>query len=233
MREWIDWYDSDHPIYVNARHRDVHFRRIATDIVGLVPGPEAIVLDYSCGEALHADLVAARAARLILAEPAPGVRKRLSARYAGNQRVEVRALEELASLPARSVDLIVMHSVAQYMTAAELGSALDLVRTLLKPHGLFVLGDIVAPETPALVDALALLGFGLRNGFFLAALGGLTRTYFSDYWRLRGALGLTRYAEADLKATLAAHRLSAQRAPRNIGHNQARTSFLCAIAQSR
>jgi SAM-dependent methyltransferase len=231
MREWIDWYDSDHPIYVNARHRDVHFRRIASDILSFVPGPDAIVLDYSCGEALHADEVAARVDRLILAEPAPGVRKRLAARYAGNPNIQVRALEDLSSLPAGSTDLIVMHSVAQYMTAAELDGALDRVLTLLKPDGLFVLGDIVAPGTPVLVDALALLGFGLRNGFFLAALGGLTRTYFSDYWRLRGALGLSRYTEADIKTKLATHGLSAQRSPRNIGHNQARTTFLCRIAQ--
>ena len=50
MREWIDWYDSDHPIYVNARHRDVHFRAVATDILRFLPGPDATVLDFSCGE---------------------------------------------------------------------------------------------------------------------------------------------------------------------------------------
>ena len=63
MREWINWYDSDHSIYVNARHRDVHFRRVATDILKFVPSPHAVVLDYGCGEALHADLIAARAAK--------------------------------------------------------------------------------------------------------------------------------------------------------------------------
>src|SRR5215472_12130742 len=62
MREWIDLYDSDHPIYVNARHRDVHFRDIATDILQFLPGPNATVLDFSCGEALHADIVADKAA---------------------------------------------------------------------------------------------------------------------------------------------------------------------------
>ena len=30
MNDWIAFYNSDHSIYVNARHRDVHFRRIAT-----------------------------------------------------------------------------------------------------------------------------------------------------------------------------------------------------------
>src|SRR3954453_12455305 len=116
MRAWIDWYDSPHTIYANARHRDVHFRRIATDILSYVPRSDAVVLDYSCGEALHADIVAAGAGKLILAEPAPGVRARVAARFAAHDKITVCGLEELAILPDQSLDLAVMHSVAQYMT---------------------------------------------------------------------------------------------------------------------
>lgn len=227
MREWIDLYDSDHPIYVSGRHRDVHFRVIATDILHFLPGPDATVLDFSCGEALHADLVADKAARLILAEPAPGVRKRLEARFAGNARIEVRSLTQLSELPKHSVDLAVMHSVAQYMTPAELDAALALIRSLLKPGGLFILGDVVAPRTPAATDALALLRFGLANGFFLAAVRGLVRTVLSDYWRLRSSIGLARYDERAITAKLAAHGFVVARAQDNLGHNQARMTFLC------
>ncbi len=227
MREWIDWYDSDHPIYVNARHRDIHFRRIATDILQFLPGPDATVLDFSCGEALHADIVTDKAARLILAEPAPGVRKRLKARFAGNPKIEVRSLTQLTELPKKSVDLAVMHSVVQYMTPAELDAALALIRSLLKPGGLFILGDVVAPGTPAATDALALLRFGASDGFFLAAVTGLVRTVLSDYWRLRNTIGLARYDEATITAKLAPHGFLATRAPRNLGHNQARMTFLC------
>jgi SAM-dependent methyltransferase len=227
MREWIDWYDSDHPIYVNARHRDVHFRRVATDILRFLPGPDAVVLDYSCGEALHAELVAARVARLLLAEPAKGVRARLAARYAGSAKTEVYALDDLTRLPEKSVDLVVMHSVAQYMTPAEVDQALDLFYRLLRPQGLLVLGDIVAPGTPAAVDAMALLGFAWANGFFLAALAGLARTFVSDYWRLRRTIGLARYDAAAIGTLLAAHGFAAERRARNIGHNQARATYLC------
>jgi SAM-dependent methyltransferase len=227
MREWIDLYDSDHPIYVNARHRDVHFRSVATDILQFLPSRDATVLDFSCGEALHADLVADKAARLILAEPAPGVRKRLEARFADNAKIEVRSLAQLSGLLKQSVDLAVMHSVAQYMTLAELDAALTLIRSLLKPGGLFILGDVVAPGTPAATDAFALLRFGAANGFFLAAVHGLFRTVLSDYWRLRSTIGLARYDEGAITARLVAHGLIAARAPHNLGHNQARMTFLC------
>jgi len=48
MRDWIDFYDSAHPIYVNAHHRDIHFRRLADDLAAYVR-PGAVVLDYGCG----------------------------------------------------------------------------------------------------------------------------------------------------------------------------------------
>ena len=45
--DWISFYDFKHSvIYVNARHRDVHYRTIATDIAKLVPSPDARVMDY-------------------------------------------------------------------------------------------------------------------------------------------------------------------------------------------
>jgi SAM-dependent methyltransferase len=230
MRAWIDWYDSPTSIYANAHHKDVHFRRIAQDIARYVTAPDAIVLDYGCGEALHADIVAAKARSLILAEPAPGVRARVAARFAGDGRIRVCGLEQIAELPAQSVDLAVMHSVAQYMSGEELDAALRAIRRVLKPSGIFVLGDVIAPQTPASTDALALLRFGLAGGFFVAAAISLARLLLSNYWRLRSSLGLTRYDAAAITARLAANGFAAAREPRNIGHNQARMTFLCRLS---
>ena len=53
------FWDSEHSIYVNARHKDVHYREIAEQIAAFVPAPAARVLDYGSGDAVHADLVAA------------------------------------------------------------------------------------------------------------------------------------------------------------------------------
>jgi SAM-dependent methyltransferase len=225
MGDWVAFWDSEHSIYVNARHRDVHYRTIAQDIRAHVASG-ASVLDYGCGEALHADLVAAPARRLILCEAAPMVRAALAERFAGDAKIEVLAPDEVAALPAGSLDVAVLHSVAQYLTPDELDTLLAQFRRLLTDKGVLVLGDVIPPHVSALTDAIALLRFAAANGFLGAALVGLARTVLSDYWRLRSHLGLTRYGEAAIVAKLAAAGFSARRAPANIGHNPARMTFL-------
>src|SRR5262249_9726848 len=154
--------------------------------------PDQVVLDYSCGEALSAPKVANACAMLILAEPAPGVRGRLIARFAPNTKIRVRSLEDVRKMPERSVDLVVMNSVAQYMTPDELDSALAVIRRLLKPSGRLVLGDILRPEVGMATDIYALLRFAARHGFLKDALIGLLSTALSDYRQLRSRIGLQR-----------------------------------------
>ena len=84
--DWLAFWDSPHWIYVNARHKDVHYRLIAQEIAALVPDPQAHVLDYGSGEALHADIVAAAAGELQLCEAAPGLRAGLQQRFADNPK---------------------------------------------------------------------------------------------------------------------------------------------------
>lgn len=225
MADWISYFDSDHPIYVNARHRQVHAALIAEGMSHFV-SPGAITLDYGCGEALHAEELARETGGLILCDAAPQVRASLAKRYEGHRKIEVLSPDQVAALPDASLDLIVLHSVAQYLTGAELDATLKLFRRLIKPDGLLVVGDIVKPEVSAATDAIALLRLGARNGFFFAAIGGLVRTLLSGYWQLRQSAGLTRYSEDAMMDKLKRAGFSGKRAVQNIGHNQARMTFV-------
>jgi ubiquinone/menaquinone biosynthesis C-methylase UbiE len=226
MDDWIDYYDSTHTIYASKRHRDLHFQVIARDIVGYISSPDAVVLDYSCGEALSAARVAEACGKLILAEPAPGVRGRLIARFAPNTKIRVRSLDDLRHMEEKSVDLAVMNSVAQYMTPDELDAAFAVIRRLLKPGGRLVLGDILRPEVGMGRDVLALLKFAATHGFLKDAFYGLASTALSDYRQLRTRIGLQRYSEAEMVAKLAAAGFTASRAHQNIGHNPWRMTFV-------
>ena len=233
MNDWIDYYDSTHTIYVSNLHRDVHFEVIARDIIGYISSKDSVVLDYACGEALSAEAVADACGRLILAEPAPGVRGRLVARFAPNTKIRVRSLDELRHMDETSVDLAVMNSAAQYMTPAELDAAFAVVRRLLKPTGRLVLGDILQPHVGMSGDVIALLRFAAKHGFVKDALWGLARTALSDYRQLRTKIGLQRYSEAEMLAKLAAAGFTATRAPANIGHNPSRMTFVARYAFER
>jgi ubiquinone/menaquinone biosynthesis C-methylase UbiE len=226
MDEWIDYYDSTHTIYASRLHRALHFQVIARDIIGYISSPDAVVLDYACGEALSAADVAEACGKLYLAEPAPGVRGRLIARFAPNTKIRVRSLDDLRKMTEKSVDLVVMNSVAQYMTPVELDSAFAVIRRLLKPGGRLVLGDILRPEVGMFRDVLALLRFALAHGFLRDALIGLMSTALSDYRQLRSRVGLQRYGEAEMIAKLTAAGFTASRAGRNIGHNPWRMTFV-------
>jgi ubiquinone/menaquinone biosynthesis C-methylase UbiE len=226
MDDWIDYYDSTHTIYASKLHRDLHFQVIARDIIGYITAPEAVVLDYACGEALSAGLVAEACGKLYLAEPAPGVRGRLIARFAPNTKIRVRSLDDLRKMPEKSVDLTVMNSVVQYMTPDEFDDALAVIRRLLKPKGRLVLGDVLRPEVGMFTDVIALLRFSAAHGFLKDALIGLISTALSDYRQLRARVGLQRYSEAEITAKLARAGFSATRAHFNIGHNPWRMTFV-------
>ena len=164
-------------------------------------------------------------AKSCCARPRRACARRSQQRFAGNAKIRVVAPHEIARLPEHSLDLIVLHSVAQYLTPTGAGALFALFHRLLKPGGLLVVSDVIQPQVAAAADAIALLQFGKANGFFFAALWGLTRTFFSSYWRLRARLGLTRYAEGEMIEKLGAARFAAHRVLANIGHNQARMTF--------
>src|SRR5947207_15278653 len=108
MADWISFFDSDNPIYVNARHRAVHARLVAlgsSRYITTKPGMH--ILDYGCGEAYYAGRIADQAGRLMLCEAAPHLRASLKERFADNEKISVLSPQDAATLPDGSTDLVV------------------------------------------------------------------------------------------------------------------------------
>jgi hypothetical protein len=223
---WVEYWDADTTVYVSDRHRHVHYERVARDIVAHVPSPEARVVDYGCGEALSAHMVADACGHLYLCESARTTRARLAGRYAQRADISVLTVPEFESLPDRSVDLIVANSVVQYLTLAELERLLSLSRAKLGLSGRLVLADIIPRNVGALTDAAELLRFAGANGFAVPAAVGLVRSFFSSYRRVRATLGLLRFDESEMMELLRRAGFSARRHHPNIGHNRRRMTFV-------
>ena len=230
MTTWREFWDSAHSIYVSERHKDVHYRDVAEQLAAFVPGPEARVLDHGSGEAIHADLVAARARELLLCDSAASVRASIAARFAGNPKIRMVGPEDVARLPDASLDLVFANSLVQYLTAAELDRLLALWKRLLGPSGTLIVADVIPPHVGAVSDGIALLRYAAANGFLFDALVGLTRTALSRYIRLRNQLGIARYSEPEFLEKLRAAGFAAERLPKNVEHNPARMTFRARLA---
>jgi SAM-dependent methyltransferase len=223
---WREFWNADTPIYVNERHKALHYGLVAREIAAFVPSRDAAVLDYGCGEALSAARVAAACRQLYLCDGAPLVRERLKARFRADPKIVVLAPEEMESVPDHSLDLIVVNSLLQYLAVEEFGELLGLWRLKLKEDGRLVLADVIPPDIGALEDAAALLRFAWKGGFLTAALRGLARTAVSDYRKLRTELGLTHYGEGEMLDILRGRGFAAERQAQNMGHNPKRMTFL-------
>lgn len=225
IRDWVSFWDQPHSIYVNGRHLDVHYREVAQAIIRLLPGPNARVMDYACGEATYADRVAERAERLLLSEAGHNVRSKLIERFGANPKIQVLATEDVERAPHGSLDLIVVNSLLQYLSPAELDRLLAIWRNLLTPDGALVIGDVIPPDVGPVGDMVALLRYAAKHRFLLAALMGLARTLASPYRKLRSEIGITCYAQGEFLAKLRAAGFTAERLPFNLEHNPQRMSF--------
>lgn len=223
---WREFFDRDHSIYVNQRHKLLHADIVAKGVASHIPSSDAQVLDYGCGEALGARHVAERCGTLFLYDTAASVRAKLVASTIAIPNARVIDDAGFAALPDRSLDMIAVVSVLQYVSGAELARLLETFRDKLKDDGLLVLGDVVPNDLSPIEDARALLEFGFHGGFLTAAMAGLVRTALSDYRTLRAAYGLSTYDEPEMRSILADHGFSCARAAANIGHNQKRMTFV-------
>jgi SAM-dependent methyltransferase len=222
---WLNFWDQPHSIYVNPRHLDAHYRDIANGIVALLPEPSVRVLDYGCGEALHADLVAAAAAELVLCDGAPTVQAHLVRRFSGHPRIKILSPAEVGQMQPQSIDVVVANSLVQYITPAELDALLATWRRLLAPGGMIVLADVIPPGIGAMSDVVALLRYARKRGFFVAAIFGLLKIAVSRYRKVRQQIGITQYGESEFLQKLAANGFAAERLPFNLEHNPARMTF--------
>lgn len=223
---WRDFWNGEHALYVNSRHRALHFADIGKSVAALIPSPDAFLLDYGCGEALAADLIAEKCGRLYLYDAAPRIAAALRQRHGASDKIVVLDEAALDALPDASLDMMLCNSVFQYLSREECGALVAFAAAKLKLGGRLIVADVIPPHVDAMSNSLALLEFAYRGGFLLAALRGLVATYFSRYRTLRGRVGLTTFTIPEMQRLLSTGGFETRRAERNIGYNQARMTFI-------
>ena len=153
----------------------------------------------------------------------------LGARFAGNDKIAVRKPEDIAVMPAGSMDVIVMHSVAQYLSPQEFDGAGQVFHRLLKPGGLLVLGDVIPRKAVGARRRAGAAPIRRAGGVFLGGAAGPVSHLFFRLPAAAQILGLARYDDDEIAAKLEAAGFSAERARTNIGHNSKRMTFLAHV----
>ena len=222
---WVDFWNRPNAIYANQRNLEAHFACLQSDLEAHLP-EGGTVLDFGCGDALTAEAMAKRCRNVWLYDAAPVVRQRLRDRLAGHPGIRILDDDDLAALPAGSVDLVLAVSVLQYIPREELDAVLRLWRGLVSARGRILIADVVDPDTPMLRDIASQLSMARQHGFLMAALMGLGRMALSDYRRIRRESGFSTYRPAELQSRLSAAGLQAERLPKNIGPTPHRHSFV-------
>ena len=184
------------------------------------------MLDHGCGEALHADKIAAHCAELLLCEAAPNVRTRVAERFKSEPKIRALSPDEVEKLPANSLDLVVANSLLQYLKRDELDAMLleleahPEARRESSSSPIFFRINRACRRTRSRFSS-----FATKNGFLIAAFAGLVRTVFSDYGKIRAQLGVAQYSEDEMLGILQAAEFTAKRLAKNFGHNQQRMAF--------
>jgi hypothetical protein len=142
---------------VSARRRQ--HRSIASDLILLIneyfADERPVVLHYGCGEALEAERVAERCARLWLADDSSAVVDGLRERFAGSASIAVLTADAVTNLNAGSIDLIAVNAVSENLSRAQLEANLVIWRSKLTARGWLVLADIIVPGGSGLSATIA------------------------------------------------------------------------------
>jgi SAM-dependent methyltransferase len=223
---WLAYWDAPNASYVSERHKRAHYDVVFAGIRPYLPGPDGVVLDWGCGEALAAERIADISRAVLLYDAATATRERLHHLHGAHPRICILDKAAIEGMEPGSVDLIIVNSVIQYLDDRGFAQALTLFATLLRPGAALLLGDVITPGTPMLRHVTTFLGFALRRGFLPAAILGLARTSTSPYRRLQREIGLKSYAPADMLALLARHGFLVAQLPANIAVSRHRASYL-------
>jgi SAM-dependent methyltransferase len=170
---WRDYWEGISPDKAFFRHEARDYVERLNAAVGLDNTQN--VLDFGCGFGHVAEFVAPRVASVRIWDSAVSVREAAVHRLRDLANVDLLDLGgPEAPSEMQGLDLILIHSVIQYMSPDELKAQLAVWRDLLAVDGRIVISDVIPPDVDTTKELIGFLRFGLRNGFlFDAILNGL------------------------------------------------------------
>jgi cyclopropane fatty-acyl-phospholipid synthase-like methyltransferase len=197
----------------------------------LQPHRSMRVLDFGCGFGHTARELAPAVGTIALWDASSAVRRQARQRVSGIPNVELLDMSSAEALTRiGEFDLILVHSVLQYMSEDEVRGWLSRWREWLKPDARLVVSDLAIPGASALKELLTYLLFAARHGFFCNALMSGVRE-LSHYWQARNSRPLTVIGRQTLESWARDAGLSVEWLHENLSHRQSRACAVLRRAQ--
>jgi ribosomal protein S18 acetylase RimI-like enzyme/2-polyprenyl-3-methyl-5-hydroxy-6-metoxy-1,4-benzoquinol methylase len=222
---WTAYWDQ-------LEERQAIFRIEADDVArrlrqAMSLGPQTRMLDFGCGFGLVADRLAPHVAELALWDGSANIRRWARVNVAGHRNI--RFLDLAGKPPAAAFDVILVHSVAQYLTVPEIQQWLATWRAMLAPGGRLIVSDLLPPGYDGLTDLLAFLGFCARKRFLIRAL----REGWAEarsYGRMRARQDLLRVDPEELRRWGAEQGLEMTLLSDNLSYRRSRLAAVLRVA---
>ncbi|MGH8186275.1 MAG: class I SAM-dependent methyltransferase, partial [Steroidobacteraceae bacterium] len=182
---WENIDDSQRVFRIEARDYATRVQRI------LQPTKSMTVLDFGCGFGHTARELAPSVGNIALWDASSNVRRQALERVRDLGNATMLDLQQADDAGLRNrFDLILVHSVLQYMSPDEIRAWLARWRGMLKREGRLVLSDLLRPGAGGFGELFSYLMFALRHGFFWNAFtAGVRET--ARYWSARKSAPLT------------------------------------------
>lgn len=185
------------------------------------------ILDFGCGEAITAPSIVEKGHQLYLYDRSTFYSQRAKELFQENKQIQVLSDDQYNSLSNDSIDVIVVSSVIQYLTPAEVEETLKKWHPLLPAGGRVILADVVPPKSNAIIDAIRLfftsVKIGILPGFFQLMLSHFKSAEYND---LRNELDLYKYTPEDIKHLGSSSGYEVEKHFENLGLINSRKTFI-------
>lgn len=221
---WENIDDTQRVFRIEARDYAARIRRI------LQPTKAMAVLDFGCGFGHAARELAPSVGSIALWDASANVRRQALERLRDLANATMLDLQQADDAAVcNRFDLILVHSVLQYMSHDEIRAWLARWRGMLKRDGRLVLSDLLVPGTGSFGELFSYLVFALRHGFFWNAFtAGIRET--AHYWSARKSAPLTVLPRQVLESWSVAAGLQVQWLEENLSHRRTRATAVLRAA---
>jgi 2-polyprenyl-3-methyl-5-hydroxy-6-metoxy-1,4-benzoquinol methylase len=220
---WIDYWEDfgGGTILIKIEAED-YVNRLTMHIEGTAKHQ---VLDFGCGYGYVAELLAEHVENLWLWDAASSVRSQARIYAAKFPNIHFFDFSDPEILPDNQFDLILCHSIIQYMSDEEIQSTLSAWSRIITFDGQILLSDVIPDRHEIIPELISIVGFSLQKGIFLRMIwhGFLE---FLRHLGVRNSRPLTTVQKAVMENWAAEAGLTANFLPENLSYRGKRYTVL-------